>query len=132
VLVYGAILGLIVLGLAISLMLRHPFKVDVVRDRGSLARVVGQGLIENVYRLQIMNATEVRQQYHLKLAGLEGARIVSDDSVWVEPAGSRWVPVRVQLAPEAAVPGSHAMTFLIAAEGGQGERAEKSVFLVPR
>jgi hypothetical protein len=79
-----------------------------------------------------MNATEVRQQYHLHLAGLEGARIVSEDSVWVEPAGSRWVPVRVQVPPEAAAPGSHSMTFLIAAERGQGERAEKSVFLVPR
>jgi hypothetical protein len=74
----------------------------------------------------------VRQQYQLRLTGLEGARIVSEDSVWVEPAGSRWVPVRVQLPPDVAEPGSHSMTFLIAAQGGQGERAEKSVFLVPR
>ena len=132
VLVYTAVLLAISTSLVASLVTRAPFKVDVVRDRGSLARVVGQGQIENVYRLQIMNATEARQQYHLHLAGLEGALIVSETTVMVEPAASRWVPVRVQTPPDAAAPGSHAMTFLITADGGQGERAEKSVFLVPR
>lgn len=135
VLVYTAVLVTISVSLLFSLITRAPFKVDVVRDRGSMARMVGQGQIENVYRLQIMNATEARQQYQIRLTGLQGARIVSEDSVWVEAAGSRWVPVRVQLAQEGAVPGSHSMTFLIAAQSGQagqGERAEKSVFLVPR
>lgn len=132
VLVYTAVLLTISISLLASLIMRAPFKVDVVRDRGSVARMVGHGQIENVYRLQIMNATEVRQQYQLRLTGLESARIVSEDSVWVEPAGSRWVPVRVQLTPDAADPGSYSITFLISAGGGQGERAEKSVFLVPR
>jgi cytochrome c oxidase accessory protein FixG len=132
VLVYTAVLLTISVSLLVSLVTRAPFKVDVVRDRGSLARVVGQGQIENVYRLQIMNATEARQQYRLQLSGLAGARIASEDAVWVEPAGSRWVPVRVQLPPDVAAPGSHSMTFLITADGGQGELAEKSVFLVPR
>ena len=132
VLVYTAVLLTISVSLLASLITRAPFKVDVVRDRGSLARVVGQGQIENVYRLQLMNATEVPQQYHLRVSGLDGARIVSEASVTVEAASSRWVPVRVQTPPDAAAPGSHAMTFLIMAEGGQDERAEKSVFLVPR
>ena len=132
VLVYTAVLLTISISLLASLIMRAPFKVDVVRDRGSVARMVGHGQIENVYRLQIMNATEVRQQYQLRLTGLESARIVSEDSVWVEPAGSRWVPVRVQLTPDTADPGSYSITFLISAGGGQGERAEKSVFLVPR
>ncbi len=132
VLIYTAVLLIISISVLGSLVMRAPFKVDVVRDRGSLARVVEQGKIENVYRLQIMNATEVQQQYHLRVSGLDDARIVSEASVTVEAAGSRWVPVLVQTPPEAAAPGSHAMTFLISAEGGQGERAEKSVFLVPR
>ncbi len=132
VLIYTAVLLTISVSLLGSLITRAPFKVDVVRDRGSLARVVGQGQIENVYRLQLMNATEVPQQYQLRVSGLDGAQIVSEASVTVEPAGSRWFPVRVQTPPDAAAPGSHALTFLIKAEGGQGERAEKSVFFVPR
>ncbi len=132
VLIYTAVLLTISISVLSSLITRAPFKVDVVRDRGSLARVVERGQIENVYRLQLMNATEVQQQYHLRVSGLAGARIVSEDSVTVEAAGSRWVPVRVQTPPDAIAPGSHAMTFLISANGGHGERAEKSVFLVPR
>ncbi len=131
VLIYTAVLLTISISLLSSLIMRAPFKVDVVRDRGSLARVVDRGQIENVYRLQLMNATEVQQQYHLRVSGLAGAQIVSEDSVTVNAASSRWVPVRVQ-TPPAAAPGSHVMTFLITADSGQGERAEKSVFLVPR
>ncbi len=132
VLIYTAVLLTISLSVLGSLVMRAPFKVDVVRDRGSMARVVERGQIENVYRLQIMNATEVQQQYHLRVSGLGGARIVSEASVKVEAAGSRWIPVRVQTPPDAAAPGSHAMTFLISVDGGPSERAEKSVFLVPR
>ena len=47
VLVYSAILGAVVVAMLVSLTLRTPFKVDVVRDRGSLARIVSGGRIEN-------------------------------------------------------------------------------------
>jgi polyferredoxin len=49
--------------MAVSLALRSPFRVDVVRDRGVMARIVAGGAIENVYRLQIMNVTESEQRY---------------------------------------------------------------------
>lgn len=132
VLVYTAVLLAISTGVLGSLVMRDPFKVDVVRDRGALARMVGQGQVENVYRLQIMNATEDKQQYQLRVMGLAGAHVVSETLVEVDAASSRWVPVRVQTPPEAATPGSHPMTFLITAQPSGAEVAEKSVFLVPR
>lgn len=131
VLIYTAALvaiSTVVLG---SLIMRAPFKVDVVRDRGSLARILGQGQVENVYRLQIMNATEAKQQYQLRVMGFPGVSVVSEASVAVDAASSRWVPVRVQAPPEAATPGSHPMTFVITAQPSGTELAEKSVFLVP-
>jgi cytochrome c oxidase accessory protein FixG len=132
VLIYSTMLLGVTAALLGSLIMRAPFKVDVVRDRGALARIVGQGLLENVYRLQIMNATETPQSYQLRVIGLAGAHVASDTTVMVDPASSRWVPVRVQVPPNAASPGSHAITFLIRDAGGQSELAEKSVFLVPR
>jgi cytochrome c oxidase accessory protein FixG len=133
VLIYTTVLTLVSAGLLWSLLSRASFRVDVIRDRGSVARMVGQGQIENVYRLQIMNATEHEQRYALGVAGIEGARIVSDAEVTVDAAGSRWVPVRVQVPPNAATPGSHPMTFLITAQGSPPDEViEKSVFLVPR
>jgi cytochrome c oxidase accessory protein FixG len=132
VLIYAVVLLTISIAVLGSLITREPFKVDVVRDRGALAQVVGQGQIENVYRLQIMNATETRQQYELDVVGLTGVRVVSDATVVVEPAASRWVAVRVQLPPEGTTPGSHPITFKITAQDGLGELTEKAVFLVPR
>ncbi len=49
VLIYTGILVLVVGAFVTSLYSRPPFRVDIVRDRGALARVVDDGYIENVY-----------------------------------------------------------------------------------
>jgi len=131
ILIYTAILGSIVLAMLVSLALRTPFKVDVVRDRGVTARIVGAGSIENVYRLQLMNATESAQQYQLAVSGLPGLVISSEPLVAVEATQSRWVAVRVQLPPGVAVPGSHPIRFEIESLDAGGHLSERSVFLVP-
>jgi cytochrome c oxidase accessory protein FixG len=132
VLIYTTALLTVCIAVLGSLVTRTPFKVDVVRDRGAMARIVGQGQIENVYRLQIMNATEKSQQYQLSVSGMPGARVVSETSVQVDAAAARWVAVRVQAPADAAGSGSHPMVFQITGSGGQGVLAEKSAFLVPR
>ena len=140
VLVYGAVLAAIATALAVSLFLRDPFKVDVVRDRGSLARIVADGRVENVYRLQIMNATERNQRYAITVDGLPAIAVVANEPADVGPAQARWVPVRVQLPHDAAVPlagRSSAITFRIErlADGehhGASVVLEKSTFIVPR
>ncbi|MBL8289880.1 MAG: cytochrome c oxidase accessory protein CcoG [Rubrivivax sp.] len=145
VLVYGAILGVITLGLATAMALRTTFKVDVVRDRGALARIVDDGFVENVYRLQIMNATEEAQRFRIEVSGLPQMRIEPQPApVQVERAGARWVAVAVRVPPEvaaAAKPGSHRIDFSIRRlEGDAGDKpgdngpvlVEKSTFIVPR
>ena len=132
VLVYTAVLGLVTAGMLWSLAVRTSFKFDIQRDRGSIARSVGQGLTENVYRLQIMNATEHAQTYSIRVAGLDGLQIVAFLQVVVDAASSRWVPVRVQ-APPGLTSGSHPISFTVATLGVSPEEVvEKSVFLVPR
>ena len=132
VLVYTAVLGIVVTSMGLSLVTRDSFKVDVQRDRGLMARMVGQGQIENVYRLQIMNATEQPQSYSIRVAGLEGATISPTADVLLEAAGSRSVPVRVQAA-HGLSPGSHPITFVVSTQTQPGDEVlEKSVFLVPR
>lgn len=133
VLIYTTVLAAVSIAMLWSLYVRSTFKVDVVRDRASIARMVGPGLIENVYRLQIMNATETGQEYVLQVQGIDGVRIASSTQVAVEAADSRWVPVRVQIPPNAASPGSHPINFVIATVEAPGDPVtEKSVFLVPR
>ena len=132
VLIYSAILGTVVLAMVVSLAMRTPFKVDVVRDRGMLARMVEAGRIENVYRLQIMNATEATQDFSIGVEGLPGLVVVSDKDVSIDSTQARWVAVRLQLPPDAAAPGSHTIHFVITGPASLGRVVEKSVFIVPR
>ena len=132
VLIYTAVLGAIVIGMMWSLLVRSNFKVDVQRDRGSIARTVGQGMTENVYRMQIMNATEQLESYVIQVKGLEGAQVLPDVSVAIDAASSRWLPLRVQVPPGLAS-GSHPISFVISSQAAPAkEVVEKSVFLVPR
>lgn len=132
VLVYTAILGAIVLAMVVSLALRSPFKVDVVRDRGTLARIVSGGKIENVYRLQVMNATESTQRLEITATGLPGMLTEVDGPVVIEPTQARWIVVRLQAPYDVAAAGSHPIRFEIASQDGTDKVLEKSVFIVPR
>lgn len=81
-------------------------KVDLVRDRGALARMVALGGLENVCRLQIRDATEERQVVCLSASDLDG----------------------IVLAPESLVELLH-----LQSEADPTIRLdEKTIFLVPR
>jgi len=132
VLFYSAILLALCIGMMASLVVRTPLKVDIVRDRAALSRIVAGGKLENIYRLQIMNATEGMQRYVIGARGLDGLEVVSESEVDIGPAESRWVVVRLQIPYSSAAPGSHTVYFDIRELGGKAQVAEKSVFLVPR
>jgi cytochrome c oxidase accessory protein FixG len=136
ILIYTSILLLIVAAFLGSLALRKPFRVDVVRDRGSLARIVEKGFIENTYRLQVMNATEAPQRYRVGVTGLEGAALHGDAEVAVAPIESRWMAVNVRLPPDVAQRlggGAHELRFEItSSERPDVNVVEKSTFVVPR
>ena len=134
VLVYTAIMALFCIALAASMTLRVPLKVNVVRDRATLARLAPGGQLENLYRLQIMNATEQPQRYRISASGLEGLSVVEEDSeLELAPTESRWGTVRARIPYGSATPGAHTMQFVIQAQGADGiEVLEPTVFQVPR
>jgi len=131
ILIYTCILLVIILAIVVSLLNRTAFKVDVVRDRGVMARVVDAGKTENVYRLQVMNASEVAQRYRFSVEGLPGLLLTSDDTLSVPATEARTLPVRVQLPFQGATPGSHEIHFKIESLDTPGVLLEKSTFIVP-
>ena len=135
VLVYTAILVLIVGALGVSLWLRAPFKVDVVRDRASLARIVDDGWIENVYTLQMMNTTERPQRYSAVATGLDGIVLDGGREIMLSPAENKWVPVAVRVPPEVAAQagaGAHKIVIQVKLLDGDTTLDEKTTFMVPR
>ena len=106
-LIYGAILLAVSASLVGSVVTRVPLKVDVIRDRGVMAREVEDDQVENVYRLQVMNTSEHRHSYRLQPDGLAGLRIASEPDFEVEPAATRSVVLRLRAPCDAAPKGSN-------------------------
>jgi hypothetical protein len=85
-----------------------------------------------VFRIQVMNATESTQKFHISVEGLPDLKVASEEDVTIESTQSRWVPVRLQLPYEGAEPGSHTIHFKIDAPIIGKGISEKAVFIVPR
>jgi cytochrome c oxidase accessory protein FixG len=130
VLIYGGILGALIIGLGVALVLRVPLKVDVIRDRGALAREAEDGRVENTYRLQVMNTSERAQAYTVRVEGLDGLQLVTEPGFSVPGATTQSVLVRLRADPAALQPGSNRISLTVAADDDPAVRVtEKSVFI---
>jgi cytochrome c oxidase accessory protein FixG len=132
VILYTTILVAITVASAWSLATRVPLKVDVIRDRSSLAREADDGRIENVYNLKIMNTTEEPKRYALSVAGLDGIEIVGDRIVEVASAENHEVTIVVSVPPESGKKGANTIHFDIKALNHDRIAVkEKASFLMP-
>ncbi len=133
VLIYTGILLAIVVTFFSALGLRTPLKLDVIRDRGAMGREVEDGMIENVYRLQIMNTAEAAHRYQISVAGIESLALATPDVVDLAPTETRAVPIRVRAAQGQGAPGSNKITVTLKAIDDDGlQVTEDAVFFVPR
>jgi cytochrome c oxidase accessory protein FixG len=141
VLIYSAILGLLTLGLAISLYVKPSFRVDVLRDRTVISRISQDNKLENVYRIKIMNNAEVTQQYEvhvladaafeaefseMKSLPIDRARYVMD----IKPGQERSLVMELKVADGVLNRGSHPIAFQVKSLGTQETTVEKSVFII--
>jgi cytochrome c oxidase accessory protein FixG len=132
ILLYTVIL-VIITGLAVWFLAhRIPLKVDIIRDRSTLAREADDGRIENVYTLQIMNTEEQPHRYKVTVDGLEGAEIDGVSDVDVPAATLQAFNTVVRVPPDAGKSGAHQIHFEITALGNPDIKVrEKASFLLP-
>ncbi|PUA19457.1 cytochrome c oxidase accessory protein CcoG [Glaciimonas sp. PCH181] len=133
VLIYIGLLFLIVSAFSGALITRTPLKLDVIRDRGAMGREVEDGMIENVYRLQVMNTAETAHRYKIAVSGMPTISMASPDEVNLDGASSRAVPVRVRVDPKSGKAGSNKIFFTLTALDDAGLQVkENAVFFVPK
>jgi cytochrome c oxidase accessory protein FixG len=137
VLIYGAVLLAASVAFVASLSLRKGFTVDIIKDRGSLARVVEDGQIENVFTLHIANGTEQAQHYRVEASGLPGLRIATPAELDVPSTGLGTLVLRLVLPPEAAAPyrgRANPISLEVSTErdGVVTTKNEKTTYYVPR
>lgn len=133
VLIYSAVLALVTAAFLGSLLMRTPLKLDVIRDRGAMGREVEDGMIENVYRLQVMNTDEAAHSYRITVSGIDTIALATPDVVDLPATASRAIPVRVRVAHGKGEKGSNRIAFeLKALDESNIHVKEEAVFLVPR
>ena len=132
VLVYTGILLAVTLAIAISVLTRPLLRVDVIRDRGAIARMVERGQIENVYRLNLMNASEQPMAVSIGVTGADNIILASEQDYTIGATEVRAVAIRVRVPPMSLKPGSHDIQFVVNIAGSDTRIEEASTFIVPR
>ena len=116
VLVYTTILWTIILAAAVTLYQRVPVKVDVIRDRVASEQDADE--VENVYRLQIMNTSEIPRRFLISASGLPDLEIEGEgEEVEIGPATSRMIPVRLEVPRANARKGANPIVFTVRTVG---------------
>jgi len=132
ILLYTAILILITILAGWFLANRIPLKVDIIRDRSTLAREADDGRIENVYTLQIMNTEEQGHRYKVTVDGLPDAEIVDTNEVDVPAATLQSFNTVVRVQPDAGKKGANQIHFeIVALDNTDIKVREKASFLLP-
>jgi len=136
--VYGVLLGTLIAGFVVSISMRTPVGLDVMRDRNALYRRLADGSIENVYLLRILNKDTAAHAYDLSASGLPG--IVVEAGEGGAPGRSRHevgpgevysLPVRVRV-PGTVGSGGHEIVFHVEArDAPRLEASREARFLAP-
>lgn len=135
--VYATLLMLCVGALAWSFTQRPDIRMNVMRDRAVMARLVEQGHVENVYRLQLMNATDHPQLLAINVISALHAQLVDPPRVELAPAEAVTVALTVRVPNTVAA--SHAgqimplgFTVVSGLSPQAPEVTEASTFVLPR
>ncbi len=131
ILIYTVILWSVIGVLIGHIATRMPVKLDVMRDRGALSREVKNGVIENVYRVNLINSAEQDRTFRISVNGLPTLAIDTDENIDMEAASTRTVALRVRAEPDAGKAGSNPIQIVVEAVDDPTihESAKTSFFL---
>jgi len=132
VMIYSSILLVIVAAFIWGLATKPALRVDVIRDRTVMAREVEDGLVENVYRLQVMNVSEKEGHYSLAVSGVDGIKLIAPPELIVPSATTQTLTLQVRIPAEAGRKGANQIYFDVRSNSDEKIAVhEKATFLRP-
>lgn len=131
---YGLAITVIIGAFAAQLFLRTPLQVDVLRDRHELYRTTSAGLIENSYRVEVLNKDQDAHRYEITMQGPDALELVHSPLVLeLEGGQSRSVPVTVSFDPYVEEADSTNIWFVVRPlDDKHKEVRHESRFIAPR
>lgn len=137
VIIYGSLLLAVSVALSAAFSHRPEVRLNVVRDRTVMARQVDHGAVENVYLLQLMNASDHGQLVTVTAHPANELQLIKNTTVTLEPAQATTFPVTVRMPNTVAVSRAGDILpihFEVRQVGDTSQllMKEASTFIVPR
>jgi polyferredoxin len=130
---YGGLLFLLFSGFVYSMSQRVPLSIELLRDRNALYRITGEGHIENIYTLKILNMDVRNHVYRIRLGGMPGATLAGiAASVAVNAGQILSMPLAVKAETSGLRGGIHDLTLTLESVEDPGLGASTSTrFFIP-
>ena len=97
---YGTALLLMISLFAYTITHRIPIGFDIIRDRYQLFRETSNGMITNVYTLQIVNKDQQEHTYQISLNGIDDAKIIGGNKITLARGELLANPIDVEVDPK--------------------------------
>ncbi|MEE9447529.1 MAG: cytochrome c oxidase accessory protein CcoG, partial [Arenicellales bacterium] len=86
--IYGVLITAMLAAVVWGILNRNPIALDIIRDRNTLYRDSGDGNIENLYRLRIMNKHSTAHRFSIEIDGLDNAILEMDNIMPIIESGT--------------------------------------------
>lgn len=96
---YGIALAVISAAFVLSVWMRTPLELDIIKDRNRLYLTNSEGFIVNIYKLRILNKDQHVHTYAISASGFDGIEYEGPQQVTLQPESIKEVPVRVEIDP---------------------------------
>lgn len=133
IILYGMIILAITIGTIVAVYNRSPIDLDIIRDRNSLFRETGTGMIENVYTIKIINKDIIPHEYELHVGGIPGLKlnINKNTHIFAESGHVVEIPVSVETDPTVLEKRTSEVYFTLKAIDTDQSITEEARFLGP-
>jgi len=98
-------------GLGSGRAARDPFRLAVLHDRAVPLRLLDGGMVENLYRLHVINTDRRPHRYRIAVSGLGPLAQAAPRQLSLEAGADRVLALRIQAAAAAARSGFHPITI---------------------
>lgn len=96
---YGVILIVLCLTFIFAVFNHTPLELDIIKDRNKLYVTDSNGLVENIYKLRVLNKAQTTHQYLIKIDGLENSQYQGPAMIEVQAGEAKTVPIRISIDP---------------------------------
>ena len=99
--------------LVFEIMTRKPLEIDIIKDRVPMYRETGNGLIENVFTVKILNKSQLTQRYRIYVDNLDGHIFIGKDTATVAGGEVLNIPLSIAINPNKLTQESTEFSFRV-------------------